>query len=87
MEIGDFLKDLSARLTDILPPALKTIKSDCEKNMHSVLVSAFSKLELVTREEFDTQTKVLARSRQKITDLEKKIQALEQQIQHLPNAK
>jgi hypothetical protein len=39
MEIGDFLKDLSARLTDILPPALKTIKSDCEKNMHSVLVS------------------------------------------------
>jgi BMFP domain-containing protein YqiC len=87
MEIREFLKELSERLTDILPPAFKTLKSDCEKNMHSVLVSAFAKLDLVTREEFDTQTKVLARSRQKITSLEKKIQELEQQIQDLPHAK
>ncbi len=87
MEIADFLKELSARLTDSLPPALKTLKADCEKNMHSVLVSAFSKLDLVTREEFDTQTKVLARSRQKITALEQQIQALEQQLQDLPHGK
>jgi BMFP domain-containing protein YqiC len=84
MEANQFLKDLAERLANILPPSLQTLKKDCEKNIHSILVGAFSKLDLVTREEFDTQTKVLARSRKKIADLEAKLKALEQSIQDLP---
>lgn len=85
MEASQFLKDLAERLTNILPSSLQTLKKDCEKNIHSILVSAFSKLDLVTREEFDTQTKVLARSRKKISALEIKIQELEKIIQDRPN--
>lgn len=85
MELSQFLKDLAARLTNNLPSALQAIKTDCEKNIHSILVAAFAKLDLVTREEFDTQTKVLARSRKKITALESKIHELEKIIQDLPN--
>jgi BMFP domain-containing protein YqiC len=87
MELNQFLRDLSERLTSVLPPALQTFKSDCEKNIHSILVGAFAKLDLVTREEFDTQTKVLARSRQKISALEKKVKELEQAIDDLPHDK
>lgn len=85
MEPNQFLKDLAHRLTSALPSNLQTLKNDCEKNLHSVLVSAFAKLELVTREEFDAQTKVLARSRQKIEALEKQVKALEKTIQDLPH--
>jgi ubiquinone biosynthesis accessory factor UbiK len=81
MDPSQFLKDLSERLSNILPPALQTMKKDCEKNIHSTLVSAFNKLDLITREEFDAQAKVLARSRQKIEALESKIQSLEKLIQ------
>jgi BMFP domain-containing protein YqiC len=85
MVLNQFLNDLAQRLTDVLPPALQTLKSDCEKNMRSILTGAFSKLDLVTRAEFDTQTKVLARSRQKITALENKIAALENLIKAAPH--
>ena len=85
MEATQFLKDLAERLSNILPPGLQTLKKDCEKNIHSILISAFAKLDLVTREELDTQTKVLARTRKKITALESKIHELEKLIQDLPN--
>jgi BMFP domain-containing protein YqiC len=84
MDPAQFLKDLSERLSNILPPAMQTLKKDCEKNIHSTLTSAFNKLDLITREEFDAQAKVLARSRQKIEDLEAKIQTLEKLIQDGP---
>lgn len=73
----DFLNDLSKKLCDALPPSLQTMKKDLEKNFHVVLQSTFNKLDLVTREEFDTQTKVLARTRKKIDALEAEIKRLE----------
>ena len=76
----EFLNDLSKRLCDILPPELQTLKKDAEKNFHAVLQSAFNKLDLVTREEFDAQTKVLARSRKRIETLEEKLTELEKLI-------
>ncbi len=83
MEPTQFLKDLAERLTNALPASVQNIKKDCEKNMHSVLTSAFNKLDLVTREEFDAQAKVLARSRKKIESLEEKVHELERTIQEL----
>ena len=77
MDMLNFLQDLGKKLTDVLPSNMQLLKTDLEKNFHAVLRTAFAKLDLVTREEFDAQTKVLARSRQKITALEAQINALE----------
>lgn len=74
---ANFLDDLAKRLSNCVPPALLDAKQDLEKNFRSVLQSTFSKLDLVTREEFDTQTKVLARTREKLDKLEKIVSELE----------
>ena len=50
---------------------------DLEKNVRSLMTQGFQKLDLVTREEFDIQTQVLARTRAKLEELEAKITALE----------
>ena len=51
--------------------------SDIEKNIDALLKSMFTKMELVTREEFDVQTEVLKRTRQKLEELEKKLSEIE----------
>lgn len=51
--------------------------ADLEKNMRAMLGALFTRLDLVTREEFDVQRQVLARAREKITQLEAKLAALE----------
>ncbi len=68
------LEELNARLSQILAgsPA-----KDLEKNLRALLSGAFSRLNLVTREEFDVQAKVLARTREKLTQLETRIAELE----------
>ena len=50
---------------------------DTEKNIHALLKSIFTKMELVTREEFDVQTEVLRNTREKLAGLEKKLSELE----------
>lgn len=75
-----FLDDLSEKLSNALPQNLLQIKKDLEKNFHAILMSSFNKLDLVTREEFDAQTKVLARTRKKVEELEEIIKALEKMI-------
>ena len=50
---------------------------DTEKNIHALLKSIFTKMELVTREEFDVQTEVLRNTREKLVMLEKKLSELE----------
>ncbi len=72
--------DLAAKLTDAVPPGLKALQNDMEKNFHSILQGTFNKLELVTREEFDVQAGVLARTRSKLEALQKQVDALEQAV-------
>ena len=50
---------------------------DMEKNVRSLMTQSFQKLDLVTREEFDLQTQVLAKTRAKLEELEAKVSALE----------
>ncbi len=50
---------------------------DIEKNIDALLKGVFTKMELVTREEFDVQTEVLKRTRQKLEELEKKLSEIE----------
>lgn len=73
----EFLKHLAQQLTDILPSNVGTLKKDFEKNCERVLQNTFTKFDLVTREEFDTQTKVLLRTRKKLDELETYVKELE----------
>lgn len=74
---SDFLKKLSEQLGDALPSHLGSLKKDFEKNCQAILQQTFAKFDLVTREEFDTQTKVLARTRQKVDELSAQLKDLE----------
>ena len=56
-----------------------SIKADFEKNMRALLAQGFTKLDLVTREEFDVQTQVLARAREQLAALEARVAELEAQ--------
>jgi BMFP domain-containing protein YqiC len=71
------IEDLAKSLTSQLPDGLGSIKDDVEKNFKSILQQQFAKLDLVTREEFDTQSAVLARTREKLDALEKTITELQ----------
>ena len=68
------LEDFSAKMSAVL--ANSPVK-DIEKNAKAVLGGVFAKLDLVTREEFDVQAQVLARTRAKLKDLEARVTALE----------
>ena len=68
------------RVGDVLPKELRETQSDIEKNIRSLVESALEKMDLVTREEFDTQVSVLGRSRNKIEELEKQVAELEKQL-------
>jgi len=77
MSKTNFLKNLADQLSDALPSHIGTLKKDFEKNCHAILTKAFAKFDLVTRDEFDTQTKVLLRTRKKLEELETHLKTLE----------
>ena len=71
------IDEIARRLIDSVPPAFRSIQQDLETNFRSVLRASLGKLDLVTREEFDTQLKVLERTRSKLEALEKKVAEME----------
>ena len=71
------LDDLARKLADAVPPGLRELKADLEKNFRAVLQSALGKLDLVTREEFDVQAGVLLRTREKLEELSQRLAELE----------
>jgi BMFP domain-containing protein YqiC len=77
---SNFLKQLADQLADSLPNHVGTLKHDFEKNCQRILQHAFQKFDLVTREEFDLQTKVLQRTRKKLDEMEIYIKELETRL-------
>lgn len=77
MSKSNLLREIASQLTEALPSHLSALKKDFEKNCHHILIKAFQKFDIVTREEFDVQTKVLARTRKKLEELEKQLQMLQ----------
>ena len=75
------LDNLANRLAAALPPGIKEIMQDAEKNFRAILQGSFAKLNLVTREEFDVQTAVLTRTHAKVRELEEQIKKLEARLQ------
>jgi BMFP domain-containing protein YqiC len=71
------IDDIARRLMDNLPPALRATQRDLESNFRAVLRAGLGKLDLVTREEFDVQSRVLERTRARLEALEGRLQALE----------
>ncbi|MGH8700386.1 MAG: accessory factor UbiK family protein [Burkholderiales bacterium] len=74
------LEEVSARLAELFGtgPA-----RDIEKNFRALMSSALARLDLVTREEFDVQAKVLARTQEKLAALEARLEKLEQRFRDL----
>ena len=68
---------LAKKLADSLPGGLRSMRDDLEQNFRAVLRGGLSRLDLVTREEFEVQEAVLARTREKLEALEKKVAELE----------
>ena len=65
----------------VLPEDMDALKEDVEKNVRATLNAAFSKMELVTREEFDIQMSLLSRTRVKLEALQEKLSDLEKQLE------
>ena len=74
------IDDIANRLAGAIPPGLNNIKDDLEKTFQAILQGALGKLDLVTREEFEVQKLVLAKTRSKLEDLEKRVAEMEQSI-------
>jgi BMFP domain-containing protein YqiC len=74
---NDVFNDFQAKMSELLrnSPA-----KDVERNMRAMLSQGFSKLDLVTREEFDTQTQVLVRTRTRLEELEQRVAQLEAKL-------
>lgn len=68
------LEDISSKIKNLMA---NTPAGDLDRNLRALLASAFARLDLVTREEFDVQREVLLRAREKITRLEGRVAELE----------
>ena len=72
-----FIDDLARKLSAAVPQSITNIRRDLEDNFKAVLQSTLSRMDLVTRQEFDVQAGVLRRTREKLEALEAKLSALE----------
>ncbi|HEY9281395.1 MAG TPA: accessory factor UbiK family protein [Eoetvoesiella sp.] len=70
----DWFEDFQKNVSDLIA---KSPAADIERNMKAMMAQTFSRLDLITREEFDTQAELLERALARITVLETKVQALE----------
>jgi len=71
------IETLARRLAASVPAGVRSLGSELEQNFQGVLHSALNRMDLVTREEFDVQVSVLARTRRKLEQLEAEVAALE----------
>lgn len=77
---------LARRLAESLPENIRAMREDLEQNFRSVLRTSLARLDLVTREEFEVQEAVLARTRQHCDAMEARVKALEANLQASPSA-
>lgn len=71
------IDQIAQRLVSLVPPGLAQAHQDLRTNFHDVLAQGLRRLDLVTREEFDVQSQLLARTRAKVEELERRVAALE----------
>lgn len=71
------IENLARKLAESVPEGLRSVGADLESNFRAVLRASLAKLDLVTRDEFEVQEAVLARTREKLEALEKRLEELE----------
>lgn len=76
----DNLNELSSKLLASLPSGLQRLEKEIQQQFNEILQTGLTKLNLITREEFDIQVKVLARTREKLEHLQKQLDELQQQL-------
>ncbi len=74
---NESVDNIASKLAEAVPEGLRAVRDDLEQNFRGVLRASLGKLDLVTREEFEVQEAVLARTRQKLEALEAKLRELE----------
>lgn len=75
MLLNDKIEELTRRISQLLPENAQVLKDDFQTNIHALLQKSLSKMNLVTREEFDIQTALLERTREKLDKIEKQLNA------------
>jgi BMFP domain-containing protein YqiC len=78
------LDDLARRLSALVPPGVREGREELQQNFKAVLQSGLSRLDLVTREEFEVQRAVLLRTREKLEELQRTVAQLEEQLGGAP---
>lgn len=76
------IEHFARQVHDALPKGLRELGGDLEKKIRQTIQAQLIKLDLISREEFDIQTQVLLRTREKLALLEQRISVLEQQLQN-----
>jgi ubiquinone biosynthesis accessory factor UbiK len=71
------IEEIAKQVTEAIPPSVKNLANDFEEKTKSVLQRKLAQLDVVTREEFDVQTQVLIKTREKLASMETKIAELE----------
>lgn len=74
------IEDIAKQVSEAIPPGLKNIANDIEDKTKVVLQNKLAQLDVVTREEFDVQTQVLIKTREKLAALEAKMAELEAKL-------
>lgn len=75
---GKKIEQIAEHISNVIPPGVKNIADNVEEKVKAVVQAKLSQLDVVSREEFDVQTQVLARTRAKLEQLEKDVEALKQ---------
>ena len=73
------LDELMDKLMGVIPDSVKAMQKDMASNMRAVLESGLRKMNLVSREEFDVQSTLLARLQERVMQLEQQLKDLDQQ--------
>ncbi|MFB9244604.1 accessory factor UbiK family protein [Massilia antarctica] len=81
MDMNSFFNDLQGKINQAIE---SSPAKDIEKNVKSMMSQGFSKLDLVTREEFDIQSQVLAKTRAKLDALEQRVTEMEERLAAKP---
>ena len=75
---NESVENIASKLADSVPESLRAVRDDLEQNFRAVLRASLARLDLVTRDEFEVQQAVLARTREKLEALEAQLKELEQ---------
>jgi BMFP domain-containing protein YqiC len=74
------LEDIAKQVTDAMPAGVKNLGEEVDRKIKQVLQAQLGKLDMVSREEFDVQTHVLLRTREKLAEMETKLAELESKL-------